>query len=99
MEAGSEALMSVFLILIPISLGLATAFVLLCLASIRGGQFDDLESPRWRILFDEAPVSRDEAPKSHDAAPMIPRNQTEDEADPDPQGSTLLRKKHETHPV
>jgi cbb3-type cytochrome oxidase maturation protein len=49
--------MSVFLILIPISLGLAAAFMLLCLASIRGGQFDDLESPRWRILFDAPPMN------------------------------------------
>jgi cbb3-type cytochrome oxidase maturation protein len=54
MEAG-EALMSVFLVLIPISLTLAIAFVFLCLASIRDGQFDDLESPRWRILFEDAP--------------------------------------------
>jgi cbb3-type cytochrome oxidase maturation protein len=45
--------MSVLLLLIPISLSLAAAFTLLCLASIRGGQFDDLESPRWRILFEE----------------------------------------------
>jgi cbb3-type cytochrome oxidase maturation protein len=85
MEAGGEALMSVFLFLIPISLGLAVAFVLLCLASIRGGQFDDLESPRWRILFDEAPKSQ--------------RNLSETDSDPDPHGSTLQRKKHETHPV
>ena len=44
--------MSVLLVLIPVSLAMAAAFVALCLASIRGGQFDDLESPRWRILFD-----------------------------------------------
>lgn len=75
--------MSVFLLLIPISLGLAVAFVLLCLASIRGGQFDDLESPRWRILFDETPISLRNRP----------------ETDPDPQGSTLQRKNHETHRV
>ena len=47
--------MSVFLILIPVSLALAIAFVFMCLASIRDGQFDDLESPRWRILFEGAP--------------------------------------------
>jgi cbb3-type cytochrome oxidase maturation protein len=47
--------MSVFLVLIPISLGLAVLFVLLCLASIRDGQFDDLESPRWRVLFENLP--------------------------------------------
>lgn len=49
--------MSVFVILIPVSLALAIAFVFLCLASIRDGQFDDLESPRWRILFEGATAS------------------------------------------
>lgn len=44
--------MSVLLLLIPVSLALAAAFMFICLASIRGGQFDDLESPRWRMLFD-----------------------------------------------
>jgi len=45
--------MSVLLLLIPVSLLLSALFVWLCIASIRGGQFDDLESPRWRVLFDE----------------------------------------------
>jgi cbb3-type cytochrome oxidase maturation protein len=45
--------MSVLYILIPVSIALAAGFVLVCLAAIRGGQFDDLESPRWRVLFDE----------------------------------------------
>lgn len=44
--------MSVLLLLIPVSVALACVFMFICLASIRGGQFDDLESPRWRILFD-----------------------------------------------
>ncbi len=44
--------MSVFILLIPVSLAMAVTFVVLCIASIRNGQFDDLESPRWRVLFD-----------------------------------------------
>ena len=44
--------MSVLLVLVPVSLSLATLFVTVCLLSIRSGQFDDLESPRWRMLFD-----------------------------------------------
>jgi cbb3-type cytochrome oxidase maturation protein len=44
--------MSVLLLLIPVSLAMATTFVTLCVLSIRNGQFDDLESPRWRVLFD-----------------------------------------------
>jgi cbb3-type cytochrome oxidase maturation protein len=43
--------MSALLLLIGISLGLSTLFVFLCIVSIRNGQFDDFESPRWRILF------------------------------------------------
>ena len=46
--------MSVLLVLIAVSLLLSAAFVLICIASIRGGQFDDLESPRWRILFSDS---------------------------------------------
>jgi len=64
--------MSVFLVLIPVSLALAVAFVFLCLASIRDGQFDDLESPRWRILFETAPEA---APAGgSEAALKIPRS-------------------------
>lgn len=43
--------MSVLILLIAVSLALSAAFVGVCLASIRSGQFDDLESPRWRMLF------------------------------------------------
>lgn len=44
--------MSVLLVLVPVSLSLAALFVAACLLSIKTGQFDDLESPRWRLLFD-----------------------------------------------
>ncbi|MDB5104904.1 MAG: Cytochrome oxidase maturation protein cbb3-type [Fibrobacteres bacterium] len=50
--------MSVLLLLIPVSLLLAGTFVALCVASIRSGQFDDLESPRWRVLFDGNPQGK-----------------------------------------
>lgn len=44
--------MSVLLFLVPVSLLLAALFTAVCVMSIRAGQFDDLESPRWRMLFD-----------------------------------------------
>ncbi len=44
--------MEVLYILIPVSVVLAAAFTVACLRAIRQGQFDDLESPRWRILFE-----------------------------------------------
>jgi cbb3-type cytochrome oxidase maturation protein len=45
--------MEVLFVLIPVSIALAAASVAACLVAIRGGQYDDLESPRWRILFDD----------------------------------------------
>jgi cbb3-type cytochrome oxidase maturation protein len=45
--------MSALYMLIPISVAVAAGFVVVCLIAIRSGQFDDLESPRWRVLFDE----------------------------------------------
>ena len=71
--------MSVFLILIPVSLALAIAFVFLCLASIRDGQFDDMESPRWRILFEGGPSGAPEAPFSPPAHPAIPARNIDDQ--------------------
>ncbi|MBW8889416.1 MAG: cbb3-type cytochrome oxidase assembly protein CcoS [Fibrobacteres bacterium] len=71
--------MSVFLVLIPVSLTLAIAFVFLCLASIRGGQFDDLESPRWRILFDGAPESAPSAALPQPAQPAILARKIDDQ--------------------
>jgi cbb3-type cytochrome oxidase maturation protein len=53
--------MEILFILIFISIMLAAGSVVACLAAIRGGQYDDLESPRWRMLFDDrrAPGGRD----------------------------------------
>ena len=45
--------MSVLYVLIPLSVFMAAGFVMICLSAIRGGQFDDLESPQWRMLFDD----------------------------------------------
>jgi len=45
--------MEVLFVLIPVSIALAAASLVACLFAIRGGQYDDLESPPWRILFDD----------------------------------------------
>ena len=44
--------MAVLLLLIPISVLLSAFFVFLCWRAIRSGQFNDMHSPSWRILFD-----------------------------------------------
>lgn len=45
--------MSIVYLLIPLSLILATFFVWLFFKSVNDGQFQDLESPGRRMLFDE----------------------------------------------
>ena len=60
--------MEVLLVLIPLSVLLAGAFVVACVAAIRGGQYDDLESPRWRMLFD-TPSGRRKGGPGQDAGP------------------------------
>lgn len=45
--------MSVILVLIGVSLLMSAGFVFICISAIRDGQFDDLESPRWRVLFSD----------------------------------------------
>jgi cbb3-type cytochrome oxidase maturation protein len=55
--------MSVLFVLIGISLILSALFVAICIVSIRSGQFDDLESPRWRVLFPEGAESLPPAPR------------------------------------
>jgi cbb3-type cytochrome oxidase maturation protein len=45
--------MSIVYILIPLSLILASFFVWLFFKSVNDGQFQDLETPGRRIVFDE----------------------------------------------
>ena len=44
--------MSVLYLLVPLALLLAGAAVLTFIWAVRGGQFDDLETPAIRVLFD-----------------------------------------------
>lgn len=60
--------MEVLFVLIPVSIALAAASVVACLAAIRGGQYDDLESPRWRMLFEDRRAP--DAPAAEDGKTM-----------------------------
>jgi cbb3-type cytochrome oxidase maturation protein len=51
--------MSVLYVALPAALLLGGAAMLACVASIRRGQFDDLETPAVRILIDERPINDD----------------------------------------
>lgn len=48
--------MSAIFIVLPAAIILAGGFVILFLVSARNGQFDDLDTPAIRILFDETPM-------------------------------------------
>lgn len=45
--------MNVIFVLIPLALGLLTGAVWAFFWAVRHGQFDDLDSPATRILFDD----------------------------------------------
>lgn len=45
--------MSIIYLLIPLGLVLLVVAVLAFFWAVRAGQFDDLETPAWRILLDD----------------------------------------------
>jgi cbb3-type cytochrome oxidase maturation protein len=45
--------MEILYLLIPLSLVLVVMIIGVFWIALRGGQFDDLEGPAWRILMDE----------------------------------------------
>lgn len=50
--------MSVLYIALPIAIALGGLAMLACVASIRSGQFDDLESPPMRMLSEDRELER-----------------------------------------
>ena len=60
--------MSIIFILIPLGLVLLLAAVVAFFWAVRSGQFDDLETPAWRILLDDdrRPPPKAETDKSDD---------------------------------
>jgi len=47
--------MSVLFVAVPVAILLGGSALIACLYCIRGGQYDDLESPSIRILIDDRP--------------------------------------------
>ena len=45
--------MNTIFVMLPVALALAGLFVVLCLRAIREGQYDDLETPPLRVVFDD----------------------------------------------
>ncbi|MDT8894949.1 cbb3-type cytochrome oxidase assembly protein CcoS [Halomonas sp. I1] len=71
--------MSVLYLLIPLSLVLLGLAVWAFFWAVNNDQFDDLEGPAYRILFDEddPPRTRPDRPQDNDAT-LPPRDQEND---------------------
>jgi len=54
--------MSVLYIALPIALMLGGAALCACIQCIRGGQYDDMDTPAVRMLIDDRERDRDETP-------------------------------------
>jgi len=52
--------MSVLYVAIPVALVISVIAVIAFAQQVRGGQFDDLETPPRRMLFDDEPRSGDQ---------------------------------------
>jgi cbb3-type cytochrome oxidase maturation protein len=62
--------MELILVLLPLALLFAGLAVALFIWAVRKGQFDDLETPAMRILFDDEP-----APKKTEPAKNRPKDE------------------------
>jgi cbb3-type cytochrome oxidase maturation protein len=71
MATGSHFIMSMLLILIPLSLLLVVVAAWAFIWAVGSGQFDDLETPGWEILTDES---------TQTDQPLIPKIETPDQA-------------------
>lgn len=50
--------MSVLFVALPIAILLGASALVACVICIRGGQYDDLETPAVRMLLDEKSVNK-----------------------------------------
>lgn len=69
--------MNIIYILIPLGLILLLLAVAAFFWAVRSGQFDDLESPAWRVVLDD-----DRAPPSADMPETLPEQASQDNSPP-----------------
>jgi cbb3-type cytochrome oxidase maturation protein len=68
---------SVIYLVLPLALLIAAGMIWAFMRSVRRGQFDDLDTPALRMLFDDHPARRDKAGQAGD-----PPTKAADEAEP-----------------
>jgi cbb3-type cytochrome oxidase maturation protein len=62
--------MEIVILLVPLAILLVALGVAAFLWALRRGQFDDLDSPQWRVVFDdqrERPGKKDKETETDDA--------------------------------
>ncbi|HBP18058.1 MAG TPA: cbb3-type cytochrome oxidase assembly protein CcoS [Planctomycetes bacterium] len=69
--------MTVLYLVLPIGLVLSAAFLYLCVRSISGGQFDDLDTPAIRAILDDEPVESQTQPTGEEEADEVPTREGE----------------------
>jgi cbb3-type cytochrome oxidase maturation protein len=69
--------MNIIYILIPLGLILLLLAVAAFFWAVRSGQFDDLESPAWRVVLDD-----DRAPPAADTPETRPEQASQDNSPP-----------------
>ncbi len=57
--------MSVLYVALPIAIALGAAALVACVVCIRGGQYDDLETPAVRVLIDDPAAPRGSSAQPH----------------------------------
>ncbi len=54
--------MNVLILMVPMAIGVSFVFVVAFVWAARNGQFDDLETPSHRILYDEIDLKKGTQP-------------------------------------
>lgn len=49
--------MDVLFFLVPLALAMSAGSLLLFTWAVKSGQFEDLEGPGWRVIYDDEPPS------------------------------------------
>lgn len=51
--------MEIMIVLLPLALGLGAMFLVFFLWAVNKGQYDDVETPKYRMLLDESSGPKD----------------------------------------
>ena len=68
--------MNIIILLISISLVIATGFLVAFLWSLRSGQYDDTYSPSVRMLFENKPAKVNDKPAPVTTDPVVEKGKT-----------------------